>query len=148
MESSLNGMSLWQKASRSPWMPLALRLVANGAVEVRAVEPEALRHTDEPIDLIGEVGATPRARRRPPGRHGGADAWTRLEQPALDERREDLLRGVRVDLQLLTERADGRKAIAGLQLAGDDCFGARKDHLIVQRAAWPHGDPDRTHRCT
>src|SRR2546430_1259263 len=116
-------------------MVLSLPFAANGVDEIRDVETETLGFHDEAINLIGELigagGAASGAGGWLPRGHGGADARTHFEQPTLDERRHHLLRGVRVDLQLLTERADGREAVAGSELPGDDRFGDGEDHLVV-----------------
>ena len=64
---------------------------------------------DEAVELFGQDGPASRARGWAPRRDGRADARPRLEQLALDERRQRLLRRVRIDLEFLAQGADRRE---------------------------------------
>src|SRR5688572_28190757 len=116
---------------------------ANGLEHVGQRHAGLARLDDQPVYLGCEHRAPRRIRLRPPRGDDGADPGTRLEQAALDQRRDDLLRRIRIDLELLAERAHGWERVPGRELAGDDGLGDGKHDLVVQRPAGPKVDAER-----
>ena len=95
------------------------------------------------LNGVAERAAESCIGRRVPRRDCRSNTRSGLEQASTDERRQRLLCGVRIDLQLLAERSDRWKAIARTQLSGDDCFRDSEHDLIVQRATRTNRDAER-----
>jgi hypothetical protein len=130
-------------------MAVSFPFATNQVGHIAELQTEPLGVDDKAFDVIVEDSAARGGSDGAPRGDGCADARLDLEEAALDERRDDLLRRVRVDLQLLAEDPHGRKAVARLQLTGHDRFGDREDDLIVERASRSHSDAERKqHVCT
>src|SRR5215472_6211970 len=60
-----------------------------------------------------------------------ADPWTRFKPALLNQMLNDLVRGVRMNLELGRKRPDRRKCLARLKLAADERF-LRGKHKLVK----------------
>jgi len=82
--------------------------------------------------------------------HHRADAGPDRQELLLDEQGDNPVRGVGIDLERLTELADGRKRVAGAQLTADDGAAHGIHDLLVDRLPGPQRDGERQHRrrCT
>ena len=81
----------------------------------------------------GAARAAGRAWRRARARRRCRFPGRTSSRPSPTRRGDDLVRGVRVDAQLLAECADRRERVAGPQLAGDAGLLDGEDHLFVHR---------------
>jgi hypothetical protein len=78
-----------------------------------------------------------------------ADTGSHIKQIPTNQRRNNPLSSIRVDLQLLAEGPNRGKAIASLQLSSDNRSGDREDDLVVKWATGLQPDAEREqHECT
>ena len=120
----------------------------DGVEHLFALDAEALGFDDELFDLVAkELGAL---------FFGGvgewsddsADAGAGFEQALGDQVRDDLVRGVGIDLEVFGEDADRREGIAGAKLAGDHRLFGGVDDLLEERDAGAELDSERDHSST
>ena len=105
----------------------------------------APRVDNEPFRFVIEDALSDRRCRARSGRHDRPDAGAHDEQSALDERRNDPVRGVGINLQILAQDSNRWEWIARLQLAADDGPSDCVGHLFVNRDARAEGNGERLH---
>ncbi len=124
------------------------------SIEFGEAEPEPACFDDqrlrEPLLQRRQFGTSYRrigsgAGRRLAGHHR-ADAGFDGQQPGFHQQRDDPLRGVRVHLQLLAERANRREPIAWPELSRHHGPRDRVDHLVDDRFAGAQGKREGQHR--
>ena len=86
---------------------------ANRCEDVLKRQTRAPRFDDEPLGFVIEHALPGRRRRGRRGRHDRPDAGAHDEQSALDQRGDDFVRRVRIDLQILAQRANRGKRSPG-----------------------------------
>ena len=120
----------------------------HGRLHVAQVDAEAFGLDDEFLEvLLEEFGffGLGGGRRRGDDGHG---AQADFEKAGVREAGDDFVGGVGIDFEVLAEGADGRKFVAGAELARDDGLGGGVDDLLIDGAAWFEVDVEREHGCT
>ena len=77
-----------------------------------------------------------------------ADSGMRFKQTVGEQRGDDLVRGVGVDVRFAAECADRGERVSGTELAGDDSPGGGVDDLLADGDAGAKMDDERNHMCT
>ncbi len=78
----------------------------------------------------------------------GADSGMRFQKAFGEQRGDDLVRGVGVDMLFAAEDSHRRKGVSRAELAGDDRTLGCVDDLLEDRNAGPKLDVEGRHSCT
>src|SRR5436305_13233980 len=90
----------------------SLPVLLNGSQNGIEINTAALGFDNELLDYLTEqLGTFPGTGRRP-GCHCRTRSWVRLKDPFVGQLGDDLVGGIRIDLQLLAKDTHGRAAIA------------------------------------
>jgi hypothetical protein len=113
------------------------------------IQPEAPGFDHDLFNFFLQQPRTRRGRGAGRLRHDGPDADADFDQAFRKELRNHFVRGIRIDLQFLTEQADGRKRITGSHLSGEHGLARHICDLFVQGDAGLESYAERNHlTCT
>ena len=123
-------------------------MVGDSFENVFAAQAEVFGFDHQGLDLPLQQLAT--------GAQGGAlwrgdhctDSGVRFEKAFGEQRGDDLVCSVGVDVLFAAEGSHRRKGVSRTELAGDDCTLGRVDDLLEDRNAGPKLDAEVCHVCT